>query len=484
MAYLVALVALINGFGWSLLTPPFEVPDENGHVAYVQYLAETGKLPVYRVAGPQYSGEERAVLAAVQLPGVAGLIRNRPPWFAEQFRSVYVAQPNLNDRVGLGSVGSATDNPPLYYALESVPYWASPSHSLLDRLVLMRMFSALLSAITVGLLFMFLREVLPRTPWTWLVGALVAALNPVFGQVSGGVNADDLLFLTSAAAFLLIARCFRRGLTLRRGVTLGVVTAAGLLAKPIFIGLIPGIALALGLLVLRRRELATLRAAAAAVAAAMVPLALYVLALKTVWTRPIVPGALTLNGPASPELSNLTEEVSFVWQLFLPRLPFMSAKAVLTGGAAPYPGQFPLRDLWLVGFIGKFGWLDYGFSPAVYDAAWTILRAVGVLFLVGMVTLRHGLRQRAGEIVIYLALGAGLLAVIGVADYRAQILGQPRFEQARYLMPLLSLYAGLVAVAVHGLGRRFGPVLGAALVVLALAHTIFSQLLTVARFYG
>ena len=40
-----ALVAFLNALVWSLVTPPFHVPDETVHVAYVQYLAETGKIP-------------------------------------------------------------------------------------------------------------------------------------------------------------------------------------------------------------------------------------------------------------------------------------------------------------------------------------------------------------------------------------------------------------------------------------------------------
>ncbi|HEX2015145.1 MAG TPA: DUF2142 domain-containing protein [Solirubrobacteraceae bacterium] len=484
LLYVVCAVALLNGTAWSVITPPFQVADEISHIGYAQYLAETGKLPVFRANQPQYSGEERALLTAEQFFGVIGPPQNKPPWYQRQIQAVLRQQQGAADRRGVGSVSSATDNPPLYYLLEAVPYWVSPSHALLDRLVLMRLLSVLMSVLAVGLVFLFLREVLPGAPWSWPVGALLVALNPTFGQISGGVNADNLLFLVSAATFLLIARSFRRGLTLRRGVLLGVASAAGLLAKPAFIGLIPGIVLALLILVVRRRGVSGLKAGAWALAAALVPLMLYALALKTVWTRPLAPGQLSLTGPASPELHNLKEQVSFVWQLFLPRLPFMADKGVGLGGAAPYPGQFPLRDVWEVGLVGKFGWLDYGFAPAVYDAAWSILQAVGVLFCFGLVTVRRTLRRRLCEILAYAALAVGLMAVIGFADYRAQILVQPRFEQTRYLMPLLALYGGFFAVAVRGLGHRVGPLLGAALIMLAAAHTVFAQMLTVARFYA
>ena len=43
---------------------------------------------------------------------------------------------------------------------------------------------------------------------------------------------------------------------------------------------------------------------------------------------------------------------------------------------------------------------------------------------------------------------------------------------------------GLLALAARGAGRRWGPAAGASIVVLFLAHDIFSQLLVVSRFYG
>jgi len=44
-AWVCALVAFVSAACWSFITPPFQVPDEPAHFAYVQQLAETGKLP-------------------------------------------------------------------------------------------------------------------------------------------------------------------------------------------------------------------------------------------------------------------------------------------------------------------------------------------------------------------------------------------------------------------------------------------------------
>src|SRR5262249_13894834 len=40
-AWICALIASLNAVCWSLITPPFQLPDEPAHFAYVQRLAET-----------------------------------------------------------------------------------------------------------------------------------------------------------------------------------------------------------------------------------------------------------------------------------------------------------------------------------------------------------------------------------------------------------------------------------------------------------
>src|SRR5262249_14834105 len=122
---------------------------------------------------------------------------------------------------GAGGATSASNQPPLYYMLESVPYWMSPSGDILERLELMRLLSALLAACTVLAIFLFLREIVPGTPWAWTVGALMVAFQPMFAFIGSGVQADNLLYLASALTFLALARAWRRGLTRRRAAAIG-----------------------------------------------------------------------------------------------------------------------------------------------------------------------------------------------------------------------------------------------------------------------
>jgi hypothetical protein len=54
------------------------------------------------------------------------------------------------------------------------------------------------------------------------------------------------------------------------------------------------------------------------------------------------------------------------------------------------------------------------------------------------------------------------------------------YGEARYLLPLL---AAALTLAARAGGRRWGPILGTLIAVLAFGHDIFSQLQVVARYY-
>ena len=77
------------------------------------------------------------------------------------------------------------------------------------------------------------------------------------------------------------------------------------------------------------------------------------------------------------------------------------------------------------------------------------------------------------------------MALIG-ADSYLEFPGPARsgYAQPRYLLPLVALFGAALALAARGAGRRWGPAVGALIVVLFLAQDIFSQLLVASRFYG
>ena len=474
-------IAFINAAIWGVVVPPFQVPDEIAHFGYAQYLAETGKPPPQGPRG-QYSAQEQIALENLNFFSVIGRPQMRGILTDAGDHALREALAKHPSPVGEGGATPVTNQPPLYYALEAIPYWLSPSHDILARLAFMRLLSALLAACTVLAVFMFLRELFPGSPWAWPVGALAVAFQPTFAFLAAGVQADNLLFLCSTLTFLMLLRAYRRGFTVRRAVVIGIVVAAGALAKLTFIALLPGIALAL--LLLTWRAMAggrgrALKPLGASIAVAAAPVAVYALLNAAVWNR----GGPTAGGIASATNSllpaggavTLHQTVDYIWELYLPRLWFMHHA---------YFTEYPLWTTWLNGSIGHFGWLDYTFPGWVYTDGRYLLYALAALALLGVLHSRKSIRSLLPIFGCFAVMALGLLGAIGYTGIRYRLSTGYPFEQARYIFPLLVFYAAFIVLAARGAGRRWGPALGAALVVLAMAHGLFAETLTVSRYYG
>ncbi len=480
-AWACALVMLANGLAWSLITPPFEVPDENAHYAYVAQVAERGTVP--RIVQPQalLSPLEDSTLGSVLFFQIVGQRSNPSPMSELQQRSVEEIEHSHLSRVGDGDALSATNNPPLYYALEAIPYKLASSGSALDRLALMRVLSALMGAITVLLVYMFLVELLPGRPWAWSAGALVVAFQPMFGFISGGVNNDNLLYLAASGVLWGLARSFRRGLTPANGALIGGFLGAGIVAKLTLLGFVP--AAALGVLIALRRSWSgartpAVRGACWAFALGVAPFALDVLLNHLVWDRGAIPGGVgsVSTAPGAPALAfSFREELAHIWQLFLPSI-----------GMRDQFTYMPLWKTWFKGFIGRFGWLDYKFSYHFYLEALAVSLGVVALALGEVVRKRRAFVRRIAELSVYLLAVLGLFVEIGVQSYRLMVQsgGSAQFEQARYLLPLLALYGAIAALAVRFGGRRWGPLIGAGLVLLAVGHDVSAQVITISRYYS
>ncbi len=477
-AWACALVATLSAACWSLITPPFQLPDEPSHFAYAQLLAETGHLP--SSGNNTFSPEETTILSDLNQPGVrwhpeVGTISAGPQ---QQTLQRDLARPL--SRVGAGGAGVAATEPPLYYALETIPYQLGSGGTLLDRLELMRLLSALMAGLTALFTYMFVREALPAARWAWIVGGLAAALAPLLGFTSGGVTPDAMLFAVCAAIFYCLARAFRRGLTWRLALAAGTLIAVGFLTKVNFVGLVPGLMLGLLVLSLRgvrgvdgagRRKRAFGPAAVAA-AIAMSPVCLYVVRnlLEHHPTLGIVSSAYSQQGHDS-----LASDFTYIWQLYLPRLP----------GMYDYlPGLSTLRQVWFDRAVGLYGWLDTDFPEWVYTVALIPAGLIAILALRALVASRGALRARLSELAVYLTISAGLMALIGQDSHLNRSLEGVGYAQPRYLMPLMPLGAAVLVLAARGAGRRWGPAAGVLIVTLFLAQDIFSQLLVVSRFYA
>ncbi|HTA12436.1 MAG TPA: DUF2142 domain-containing protein [Solirubrobacteraceae bacterium] len=473
-AWLCALIACLNAACWSLVTPPFQAPDEPDHFAYVKQLAETGELP--SSSSEQLSTEEINVLQGVHAfqirlqPQVHTIATERE----QQELQSYLKLASTYATPGSPNAGVAASQPPLYYALEAIPYVLAEHGSDLARLTLMRLTSALFAGLTALFVFLFVRETLPEPAWSWTVAGLAIALLPLLGMMSGSVNPDSLLYAISAAVFYALARAFRRGLDTHTAIALGALCALGLLTKLNFIGLAPGVLLGLVMLTVRASRVSgrsAYRLMALAGAIAISPVVAYVGLHVVSGEHPFG----IVSSAQSKRHGSLFAEAAYIWQLYLPRLP---------GMVNDFPGIFTTRQLWFNGFVGLYGWLDTPFPAWVYELA--LIPAAAIVALCGrsLVQARSRLREHAAELCVYAVMALGLMLLIGADSYLAFPTTDAEYAQARYLLPLLALFGVVLALAAQGAGRRWGPAAGVLIVVLFVGHDLFSQLQELARYYG
>ena len=173
-AWLCALVAFLNAASWSLITPPFQVTDEQAHFAYVEQLARAHRLP--SSSGQQYALDEVQALEDVEVGRVSFQPEHGTIATVAQQQKLQsdLARTTGASQLGPGAAGDAAAQPPLYYTLEAIPYEIAASGGVLDQLALMRLLSALMAGLTTLFVYLFLREALrarpPRAPggrWRW-----------------------------------------------------------------------------------------------------------------------------------------------------------------------------------------------------------------------------------------------------------------------------------------------------------------------------
>jgi 4-amino-4-deoxy-L-arabinose transferase-like glycosyltransferase len=360
------------------------------------------------------------------------------------------------------------------------PYAAGESLDIFGRLWLMRLLSALLAAATAGCVFLFAREMLPSVSWGGLVAGLAVAFEPMFAEIGGAVNNDNLLFLFASLELYLLARALRRGVTFRSAGAIGAALGAGIVAKPTMYALVP-VALAVVLFVLLRdRPLG--RAGYASAAAAAGSLGALVVVDYVAFSGSSDASTLgqTSGGAAGGHGFQLREFLSYLWQWYFPKLPFMHD---IVSALPGYHGGLPVYRVYFEGFWASFGHLETTFPGWVYG----VLAGVSVAALVLVAVAVYRAREPLGVILPKLALAvAALVAVallVNLRSYLAFVQSNQLFAQGRYLLMVIGVFGVAAAAAAKAFGPRYGVVAGTAIVVALAGFDAFSLGLVLTRYY-
>jgi len=464
---LFTLLALATGLSvcWNVALPPLQGPDEIEHIAYVEAIGAHGTIPWTAVRSARgrtaLPADETVAASASNLADLRANPGARAPASTVDVASWRQADAAIRGGVAVGSVASMS-NPPLAYLYLTPWYLAASDQGFFARAFVLRLANIPLLLIVIAATWGLLGLAFPARRWLQVLGTGAVAVQPQLIQMSAVVNPDLFLAALWATTLFLGVLLVEQPPTRWRVAAMVLLGIAGPLTHGRGLALAPAAAIALLLSWDRwrgnpgRRSVAKWAVAAVAVGSAAVAL-LY--------------GTRFSLAPA-----DVRQAASYLWQFYLPRLPFMTAH--LTHG---YGVGTVVTDRFFSGFAS----LEVAFSPAMLRAfAWGIA-GLAVAAVAGLI-LQRGAVARHGRAAVFLVLAG----VIGVLVLHAAALrsivggsGDPVIA-GRYLLAFVALYGLAVATAVSWLPGRAGAAVGGALLAALAAIQIGAFGILVERFYA
>lgn len=471
------VVVVVVGIVWALLVPPWQTPDEVQQYAYAQDLAENFSIPLPpgAVAPPQESSDQGIADNAVGASRGAFYPQSAPPeWDPDvwsEYRAVESGRPTPSRSNG-GGPNPAAGNPPLYYLYADVAYLFDYSGTAFGRLYAMRLWGVMMVALNALAGWLLAGEVLGRRRLPQLACGAVAGLLPMETFMGASVNPDSMVVPLWTLALWLGARVIIRRARIRDVLGLCAITAAAVLTKYTSYALVPAVVLALfagwrgrppdeRVIALRQLGLASLALVVPVAAWVGIASALGLSAINTVSTGP------------NPAPFNMGQFLSYLWQFYLPRLPWMTRFRWTPG--------LPAYDVWVKEGTAVFGWLTVGVAAWVYKVAAVLACVIGLASLWFMAKLRG---RVALWLVAFFGLAlVGLLGGLHITDYRSVINGQGPALQGRYLLPVIGLAGLAVALVLSRLPARVRPNACLAVLVLLLSVQALSMSSVIKAFY-
>ncbi|MGH3261192.1 MAG: DUF2142 domain-containing protein, partial [Trebonia sp.] len=165
--------------------------------------------------------------------------------------------------------------------------------------------------------------------------------------------------------------------------------------------------------------------------------------------------------------------LSYVWQFYLPRLPFLTP-------FRPTP-QLPVYDIWIHQAAGTFGWLDVYLPHWMYPAAACLTAAIAITAVALLTRLRE--RRQFALLGFFALTLLALLALLHITGYRSLIAGSGQFLQGRYLFPVIGLLGLAVGLIVARVPRSIRPATCGLVVTVMLASQVISLAAIVQAYY-
>lgn len=406
------VLAFVHFAFWSLITVPWQAPDEPEHVEVILTRLHTGNLwgPVKR---------HQPVFDAIFQSQKDHRFWDYIPW----------ADPAAPPSGGLFY------QPPLYYALQASVVGLVQPETVEGKLRVMRLFSAALIALVVGLSFLTMRVLFPTDVFLWLAVPLFIILHPMHAYLAGTVNNDALAELTATVGFLLLAITLKSGMRWHTTVGLLLVLLTAYYTKRTVAFLGPVVAFGLFLAAARQPVRGYLFAALALLGAVLGPVFL-------------------LRGSLGTSLETR------IWGYvgFGRAAPMQAIMDAL-----PQTDLYRYFNLTFRSFWGQFGWM----VQPLDDFWYTGLQIIILLSLVGLC--RWLFRSRPRHIsfaflLFFIAVGLTAVQIVGAFIWYDIWAGRTgSVPQGRYLYPVIVPLTTILATGFRGWFPSLPPRLAVAL---------------------
>jgi 4-amino-4-deoxy-L-arabinose transferase-like glycosyltransferase len=465
VALLVAATAC--AITWCIVLPPLQGPDEISHFTYTQWIVEHGEIPWEpgrEAIPPQirpYSTEIAIALDETGFGQLQGQASARPWWSPIDERFWANAERGISDKQRRDEIGRTTSflNGPVYYLYAVIPYEIARGGTFFDRLMAMRLANIPLLLGTLVFVWLVAGQLVGRG-WPQVVATGFAACIPQLMNITATVNPDVLIAGEWAAALYVMLLILRRGPRPQLVAVLGLLCLLGVATHVRNLPMLVPAAIAVTLVLARERgwtEVTRVRLCGALVA---------------------IISAGVLIGSTSGK-GNLRQFGSYIWQFYLPRLPFMNPDPI----GPPHHG---FLRAYVDQLFGKLALLEVLPPNGVKRALQLFVLASLVAFGVVLVIRRDALRRRADEVALLAMAVFTLLAFLHLSAYRSMALRNPGDPQitGRYILPLLALIGSAYALMALALPRRLAAVFAGLLLAGGVAVQLDSIRLLLERFYA
>ncbi len=227
------VLALIKSLVWMLMTPIFQVPDENLHFGLIQYLGENNRFP-----GPKISQNVSLELAKTAQAVNFNWMKSHPVWqglsldWQQQIKSIdFQARKTFSDYQSMGG----QKLPKAYSIIGAIVYKIFSQANFFWRFYSLRFLSVIFGLITAYLTYLIALSFFKR-PALALSASAAVAFHPMASVIFSSITYDSLTILT-ATAFLYFAVKFIQTKKKKFQWLSLIVALAGLTVKSQLIGL-------------------------------------------------------------------------------------------------------------------------------------------------------------------------------------------------------------------------------------------------------